>query len=344
MWSASKKERNQMLLNEEIRKIANSVDEGQEDSEFLIAFAHAVEKRVTTELEEKNDVWKMQAQVAIENLTGQTWIWQGDGEDHLETMSNSMIVAIRADQLKEMIQSLSAQADILASALGKCILASGMVSKDKTGFSGPELLLLAEDLKELLLRKHQPAQQATVPTVQEAVASALIPYRKNYQLMYRMANNTGDDVRAAIYHSISVDIQQNMIPSVIRELSQSLRPAQQPFNDDEFSKYDVRKILLDVVPGDGSGSEVYAKSIEDVKNKLTELDCQLEEWELGIKKLTKPKPNMIVLSDGRKLVYKDLVYHGYGLMGWVLQTKDGEEIRRLNKFEVDFVESALNIR
>jgi len=45
------------------------------------------------------------------------------------------------------------------------------------------------------------------------------------------------------------------------------------------SNCDVRKILLDVVPGDGSGFEVFAKSCDDVVTKLSELGDRAEEWE-----------------------------------------------------------------
>ena len=47
----------------------------------------------------------------------------------------------------------------------------------------------------------------------------------------------------------------------------------------------VTKIMLDVVPGeDGNGEEVYAESVEDVENKLSDLGSRLENWELGIKR------------------------------------------------------------
>lgn len=42
---------------------------------------------------------------------------------------------------------------------------------------------------------------------------------------------------------------------------------------------DVRKILLRVVPGDGSGHEVYAKSIADVEALLSDMDGRLETFE-----------------------------------------------------------------
>lgn len=43
---------------------------------------------------------------------------------------------------------------------------------------------------------------------------------------------------------------------------------------------DVRKILLRVVPGDGSGHEVYAKNVADVEVLLSEMGERLEDFEL----------------------------------------------------------------
>jgi len=46
----------------------------------------------------------------------------------------------------------------------------------------------------------------------------------------------------------------------------------------------VSNILLDVVPGDGSGFEVYAKSVADVESKLSKMGEELEDWQLGIRR------------------------------------------------------------
>lgn len=49
---------------------------------------------------------------------------------------------------------------------------------------------------------------------------------------------------------------------------------------------DVRKIMLAVEPGpDGTGKEVYAKSVEDVRAHLAQMGQELEEWRLGVKRL-----------------------------------------------------------
>lgn len=45
------------------------------------------------------------------------------------------------------------------------------------------------------------------------------------------------------------------------------------------SEFDVRRILLDIVPGDGDGLEVYAKSAQDVERKLTEMGQRIEDLE-----------------------------------------------------------------
>lgn len=42
---------------------------------------------------------------------------------------------------------------------------------------------------------------------------------------------------------------------------------------------DVRRILLDIVPGDGNGEEVYAKSVADVERKLYSMGERIEELE-----------------------------------------------------------------
>lgn len=49
--------------------------------------------------------------------------------------------------------------------------------------------------------------------------------------------------------------------------------------------FGVNNIMMAVVPGDGSGHELYAKSVAEVVEKLTELDEELEGWQLGIRKL-----------------------------------------------------------
>jgi len=53
---------------------------------------------------------------------------------------------------------------------------------------------------------------------------------------------------------------------------------------EELEKLSVTNIMLDIVPGDGSGYEVYAKSVADVEAKLSQMGQELEEWQLGIKR------------------------------------------------------------
>jgi Mn-containing catalase len=51
-----------------------------------------------------------------------------------------------------------------------------------------------------------------------------------------------------------------------------------PENNTELSaEFDVRKILLYIVPGDGMGFEVFAKNVADVEDKLTELIMRVDD-------------------------------------------------------------------
>lgn len=55
-------------------------------------------------------------------------------------------------------------------------------------------------------------------------------------------------------------------------------------------EFDVRRILLSVTPGDdGMGHEVCAANVADVEKKLGELWSELEEWQLGIRRLPAPQ-------------------------------------------------------
>jgi uncharacterized protein YeaC (DUF1315 family) len=60
---------------------------------------------------------------------------------------------------------------------------------------------------------------------------------------------------------------------------------------------DVRKILLAVTPGEGSGLEVYAKSVNDVVDTLTELDERLGELQFGIRPIAAEQGTIIIEMD-----------------------------------------------
>lgn len=55
----------------------------------------------------------------------------------------------------------------------------------------------------------------------------------------------------------------------------------------ELEALSVTNILLDVVPDiNGMGYEVYAKSVEDVEDRMTQMGQELEDWQLGIRRLS----------------------------------------------------------
>lgn len=71
-----------------------------------------------------------------------------------------------------------------------------------------------------------------------------------------------------------------------KELLASAPPAQQAIPPE----LDVRKIMLSIEPGeDGMGEEVYAKSVADVEAVLGKMGEELEDWQLGIRRLPAPQ-------------------------------------------------------
>lgn len=68
------------------------------------------------------------------------------------------------------------------------------------------------------------------------------------------------------------------------ELAQEAATPPAPQQSNIPKELDVRTILLDVVPGDGDGLEVYATSVADVEAKLCKMGEELEDWQLGIRR------------------------------------------------------------
>lgn len=55
------------------------------------------------DMERERDHYRQRAQTMYEHQQGQVWYWQGDGNDHPESMVNSLPVVIRADQLRALM-------------------------------------------------------------------------------------------------------------------------------------------------------------------------------------------------------------------------------------------------
>ena len=54
------------------------------------------------EMERQRDYYRQRCDTMAEYQRGDAWYWQGDGGDNLESMSNGMLVVIRADQLRAL--------------------------------------------------------------------------------------------------------------------------------------------------------------------------------------------------------------------------------------------------
>lgn len=79
-------------------------------------------------------------------------------------------------------------------------------------------------------------------------------------------------------------VRMEAVIAAVKSALATAQPAQQePSIPAEF---DVRTILLSISPGeDGMGHEVYAASVADVEGLLTSMGQELEEWQLGIRRL-----------------------------------------------------------
>lgn len=55
------------------------------------------------EMERQRDFYRQRCHTMEEHQNGGVWYWQGDDGDNLESMGNSMLVVIRADQLRALI-------------------------------------------------------------------------------------------------------------------------------------------------------------------------------------------------------------------------------------------------
>ncbi len=55
----------------------------------------------------------------------------------------------------------------------------------------------------------------------------------------------------------------------------------------------VSSVMLDVVPGfDGMGLEVYARSAQEIQDKLSELSSELDDWRHGVLRI----PEIVVID------------------------------------------------
>lgn len=72
-------------------------------------------------------------------------------------------------RLHARMQELESHEKLLASAIGSCLIASGIVRSNIDGFSGPQLLLFANDLKAQL----EAAQAQRAPLTASQVAELL---------------------------------------------------------------------------------------------------------------------------------------------------------------------------
>lgn len=113
------------------------------------------------EVERERDWYKTRAQTMHEHQNGQVWYWQGDGEDHPETLVNSLPVVIRADQLRELIAK-PAQEVATLSLSAEDVHAAFTKNFPKTRISQAWISFAADIVQAIAARAAKPAQEVTL--------------------------------------------------------------------------------------------------------------------------------------------------------------------------------------
>lgn len=118
-------------------------------------------------MERERDHWRERARTMEEHQRGTVWYWQGDGNDHPESMVNSLPVVIRADQLRALIaggvQALSAAPGPVSDTqhsqfLTDVLTAAGLITH------GKRCKALGERLSDMVMRlRAAPQQEAQKP-------------------------------------------------------------------------------------------------------------------------------------------------------------------------------------
>jgi hypothetical protein len=95
------------------------------------------------------------------------------------------------------------------------------------------------------------------------------------------------------------------------ELAQSLMPFLQRERTGEAvaEHLDVRKIMLRVVPGDGSGHEVFASCVADVESLLSEMGEQIESYELASPPSSRELVERVATLEALAAEYNALICH-----------------------------------
>lgn len=74
----------------------------------------------------------------------------------------------------------------------------------------------------------------------------------------------------------------------------------------ETAEFDVRRILLAVVPGDGNGEEIYAKTVADVEAKLAAMSERIEDLEDSRVRTAPPYRKPLTQKEMRNIIDDNL--------------------------------------
>jgi len=92
-----------VAIRTRVRKARASLPSPQQATPEPVGEQATVPRDAYDALERERDYWRTRARAMLDHAEGTCWYWMGDGEDHLESLVNSLPVVIRADQLRELL-------------------------------------------------------------------------------------------------------------------------------------------------------------------------------------------------------------------------------------------------
>jgi hypothetical protein len=98
-------------VSEQPQEASTAQPDSERETQYVAELRKELQgwKQEAKERQHENELLRERMQLRTQEQRRDVWFWQGDGEDHLESMSNGMAVVIRADRLRALAAPQDAQ-------------------------------------------------------------------------------------------------------------------------------------------------------------------------------------------------------------------------------------------
>jgi hypothetical protein len=98
-------------VSEQAQEASTAQPDSERETQYVAELRKELQgwKQEAKERQHENELLRERMQLRTQEQRRDVWFWQGDGEDHLESMSNGMAVVIRADRLRALAAPQDAQ-------------------------------------------------------------------------------------------------------------------------------------------------------------------------------------------------------------------------------------------